>query len=487
MLTEKVHRHERALLPATALLFVSAVTACVAVNNALGFDESVYAVLTRHWLNGTAASGWGIHRPPLLSIIGIVPFLAGGGSEAAMRSVGIISGVGTGVAAWWLARSIGGHLAGSMTAVTLASSFPFIVESSTFLTDVPSTCLLLTMTAIGWHKVIAGRRIGWGFVWVAPLAAAAFYMRYGAIVSIVALAVAAVVVAGDRLREDWRIIATTVALFVALLVPHAVVSFLARGTPWSILTTAQGAAGQTDVLPAIQYLAWFPWQLMGPLGAILAATGVVAIGRTLVRGIRTTATPQSSLHVFVGTAVTIQFAVLGTVVHAEPRYLFLPMILLIISGAVALASPLARYLADQRRVAIGGVMLGVGALLFGATMALAEVRDRQASWDWKRAVGELIGEAGQGDCSVLAADVPIITWYSRCPAYNFTLAPERDPLSLLRGAHRFVVFAVHGEHQPEGTTWRDRYLPYLERWQTLTDGRGVTAADIYQVRVGRDR
>jgi hypothetical protein len=310
-------------------------------------------------------------------------------------------------------------------------------------------------------------------------------MRYGTMISIVALAIGTAVVMRDRLLTRRRAIGVTAAIFAVLLAPHAVIATIARGSPWAILTTAQGATGRADGLPAIQYLGWFPWQLMGPLGAAIAAAGIVAIVRTIIRRPPST-TLESRFCVFTGIVAAIHLATLGTAVHAEPRYVLFPMTLLIITGAVALV-PTVAHLLERPKIASAAVTVAAVALLLGASVAVAEVRDRQASWDWKRTVGLAIRDAGQGDCSVMAADVPIMAWYSECPAYNFVSAPANDPLSLLHGNHRYVVLAVDGEHQPDGRTWHELYLPHLDPWRSFDSGRGAEAAEVYEVAASPDR
>ena len=68
---------EQHLVLATIAAFLVPVTAAVAMNVALGYDEAVYAELARHLVTGAPGSGWGIHRPPGLSLLATLPMLAG--------------------------------------------------------------------------------------------------------------------------------------------------------------------------------------------------------------------------------------------------------------------------------------------------------------------------------------------------------------------------------------------------------------------------
>lgn len=87
--------------------FLAPVGLGIAANNAFGYDESVYPLLARHWIAGTPISGWGVHRPILLSVLGVLPASLGG-SEWAFRTIGAGFGTAAVVATWWVARSFGG-------------------------------------------------------------------------------------------------------------------------------------------------------------------------------------------------------------------------------------------------------------------------------------------------------------------------------------------------------------------------------------------
>lgn len=465
-------------------LFVVGTGVGIVANTALGYDESVYAVLARHWVSGTPDSGWALHRPPLLSVLGVVPVVAADGQEWAFRSIGAAFGVGTVLAAWSLARSVGGPVAGLLAAVTLAAASPLQLESGVFLTDVPSTCLLMVLTALLWRQLRGPGPINAGFLLLAPIAAAAFYLRYGAAVAIVALGIAAVATTGRRLARSARIVLASLVVFLLLLLPHAVMATGQLGTPWDILVMAErGAAESSQQLPLAQYALWFPSEIMGPLGALLAVAGltavIIAVWRS-TRGRREDLRQRDQFAAFVGVTVLVLMAVLGTVIHAEARYLLFVMALLIVLGSTTVAPFLARLSRARRRPTLVTAALVASALLVvGIAATGVRIHERGESWDWKRDVGLDVGANSTGSCSVLTSDVPIVSWYSRCAASNFGDRSGADRLSQLPGQDRFLIVRADGHLQPSVDVLR-AYLVGAEPLVTyLTHGR--PAATLYRI------
>ena len=468
-------RSARLALAILVAVFIVAVALAIAASNALGYDEAVYALRARSWISHAPDTGWGLHRPPLLSVLG-VPAAALGGAEWLFRVVGLGSGVALIAAAWWLARAAGGELAGLVAAAALVAAAPLHVQSSTFLTDVPSTAVLVLLAGGIWRQIGRGEPTGRGLAGLALLAAAAFYLRYGAIVPIAGLATAAAVVAPRTWWSARRQVGLGVAAFLAFLLPHLVVATIGIGAPWSILAFAQSAAGRGERLPLLDYLGWFPGQLLGPMAAVVIVIGLATAALAATGRLQLPGTPRFAAFALVASAVPI--GVLGTTVHAEPRYVMFPMVLLVVAGSVAIGPVLAR----QRRIAAPAAVLAGVAAVHGIGMAQAEIGTRTALYDWKREAG-LIVRSGAGECSVLAADVAIMTWYSRCPAHPLLVA-EGHPLAALSGEDRWVLLADAGPHQPPAEVIADDLLPHLAPMRRLVDGRGLPVATLYRIAPG---
>lgn len=478
-------RGEFPTLIAVVTLFVVGTGVGIVANTALGYDESVYAVLARHWVSGTPDSGWALHRPPLLSVLGVVPVVVAGGQEWAFRLIGAAFGVGTVLAAWWLARSIGGPVAGLLAAVTLAAASPLQLESGVFLTDVPSACLLIVLTALLWRQLRGADPINAGFLMLAPVAAAAFYLRYGAAVAIVALGIAAVATSGRRLAQSGRIVLATVVVFLLLILPHAAIATGQLGTPWGILLMAErGAAEASQQLPLAQYALGFPWEIIGPLGALLALAGltaiIVAVGRR-TGGRSEDLRERDRFAAFVGVTVLILMAVLGTIIHAEARYLLFVMALLVVLGSTTVAAFAARFSrARRRQTLVTAALIASALLVVGIATTGIRIHERAESWDWKRDVGRYVGTNSRGSCSVLTADVPIVSWYSRCPAITFGGRSGADRLTELTGQNRFLIVRADGHLQPSVDVLRAYLVGAEPLVMYVADGR--PAATLYRIR-----
>jgi 4-amino-4-deoxy-L-arabinose transferase-like glycosyltransferase len=460
--------------------FLVVVGIALADNNAFGYDESVYALLARHWIDGGPISGWGIHRPILLSVLGLIPALLGG-HEWAFRVVGILFGSATVVAMWYFGRGAGGSAAAPVAALAVATASSFQVESSTFLTDVPSTFLLLLLAGLLWRDLSGSRPIGRRFLWLAPLAAAAFYLRYGAIVGIGALVIATTVASPHRLIASWRIVTATAGLFMLLLVPHLVLATATLGTPWGVISLAEANAAPTGGQVAFsQYLGLLPWSLMGPLGGPLAIGGLVTIIATLTIGRRSASPPIAPrLASFIGLAVLAQVVILGILVHAEIRYLFFPTLLLVVAGATGVAALLDPIPAPGQLASL--VVVGVGGFVLSLSLTTTEVVTRGFYSDWMRDAGTYLAARSSAGCSVMTADAPIITWYSRCLSYRFGSPADPKPLAVLTGPARYVIVRSAGVNQPVASVLERFYLPHAIKVREFYDRGGHLAAGLYRI------
>ena len=462
------------------VVFAIGVVAGVAVNTAFGYDESVYAVAARYWVAGTPTSGWDIHRPPLPSVIGVLPALLGG-QEWQFRLVGAAFGTATVVSTWWLGRLVAGTAVGLVAAVAVAAAASFQRESGVFLTDIPSTLVLLITTGLLWRQLNRpGPGVGW--LWLAPLAATAFYWRYGAVIALVALGIAAIAVGGRRLRDGWRWVGLTLLLLAVLAIPHMVFATAVRGEPWGIVLQAGGLVADDRQLPLLEYLSWLPSTLFGPLGGVLAVVAVLVVVVRIWRPARRTpppSDPNGRFVEFAAIAAGSQLLVYGTLVHAEPRYLIFPMILLVLigaSGVVALAQRVQLPAAVPLALVGSAVMLVLGVL-----ESVGELQQRAASHDWTREVGTTIGAQSAGDCSILTSDAPIMSWYSGCEAYAYAATVGESRLPVLHGKDRFMVVREDGLFQPDEAYMRTTYLPHAELIAEFRNGYGDLAAQLYRI------
>ena len=96
----------------------------------------------------------------------------------------------------------------------------------------------------------------------APLAALAFYVRYGSILSIGGIGIAAVVLWHRAMLRNPRLVGATIVFAGLLFVPHVLESMAHTGSPLGMMTSA---GEQVDTMEfyetAVRYLSWLPAQL----------------------------------------------------------------------------------------------------------------------------------------------------------------------------------------------------------------------------------
>jgi len=274
----------------------------IAPDPAFGWDESVYAVAARAWTTQSPLTGWGIHRPPALSVLGAVPALLGA-SETGFRLITLALTSLILPVVWLLGRRIAGPLAGLGAALVIATASELQFGAGFFLDDLPSAMLLTSAMLVAWSALEEGD-VKARFIWVAPLAAAAFYTRYGSILPIGAIGATIVMLWPGQLAARWKRVAGAGAIFVALLLPHLIWSVLKTGSPIGILAIAEAGTPAGNGLPA--YLSALPVTLVGPLAGLAVIAGLCGFAFALGRALRSrTWTKRTRGLVFLGLPAAI--------------------------------------------------------------------------------------------------------------------------------------------------------------------------------------
>jgi 4-amino-4-deoxy-L-arabinose transferase-like glycosyltransferase len=400
--------------------------------------------------------------------------------ESAFRAIGLVGGCIAVAAVWLVGRRMHGILTGVIAAIVVASAQPIQISSGFLLDDIPATGLLLLLIAMLW-RLMEDERGGWSILWLAPFAALAFYVRYGASVAILAITVTALLIWRRRIAADWAKAVATSGLLIVLLLPHLVFATLTTGAPWGIALLA--SAGAQSAYPGealVTYLARLPY-LVGPLGAAVAIVGLLTCVVAIVRAVRLrrwdrTARAYSMLLL----PATAQIAVLGITILPDGRYIYPATILLIIAGCAGLVRTWRGLVYGKRVLA----WLGVGALvtyLLGSVVLVTGVAEMGLSSVWLREGGRYIATHSTDACSVLATDVPQITWYSGCATYSFGDGMHADQDGLLTGEDRWLVVRRDGVSQPVPAII-DQYLSRVlpRSLVLLKDGSGVVRAELYR-------
>ena len=437
----------RWVVSAGLLLVAGALIRIVIGGGGFGHDEAAYLIKARAWLEAAPATGWDVHRGIAQSVLAafVLPFTR---SEVAFRTISIVLTLGTVFAVGWLGRTVRSSRVGALAAAAFAVSPSLLRRGAEFLTDVPSTGLLVAVTALVWRWSQGGSR--WNLRWAGSLAALAFYVRYQSVLSLGLVMLTVAVLYWDRVRRSLREVSEVAVLFLLLLTPHFLWATLSVGTPWGVLTETGEAGGRAYLGEGIvNYLSDFPDLLAGQAGALGIVIGLVWFGWKMAAAVRAGSLgPDGRLAVFLLVPALGQILLLGLVAHGEPRFVFFPVALLLVAASVAVDDARKRFPQGAFRIAAATAAVALVAMLGVSTDRMdANAEARAASTEVLIDVAETASKEGAGACTVVTTYGPQITWYSGCQTFTFVQF-ARQPDRAIQPA--FVVLFENGKRQPLG-------------------------------------
>ena len=436
---------ELAVLGLVLLDFSRIVVGLIALDAPLHWDEAVYAVRARSWVDPEAVlSGWSYIRPPLLPLIAGLPVLAGG-DEWQLRAIGLVAGVGLLLATWWLGRMLAGPVAGVLAAAVFHGSPTLQKESATLLTDVPAAALLVLVTALLWHALEERPRPGLPLVVAAGVAGLAFLVRYGSVLALAPLLAVALVLWWRPLSANLRPTMAAVAIGALIVAGHLAWSVTQTGTPLGILAGAQNVVSDDPrgVAPMAEYQRYLPFTLAGSVGGLAMRLGTVslpvfAMAAAFAPAWRRAFRASLLLVVPAGVNILLLTQSLG---HAEERFFVYSGALLVTAGAVA-AVLVSRSFPVIVRI---GLVVAVAVALV-VTRGAAVEHSHQRTVETARYYSQFktaavaIGEVADPDCGIVGGGDPMLAWYSGCETNRLRLPTESGPPGQnLRAAQRWAV------------------------------------------------
>ncbi|MEP7082560.1 MAG: hypothetical protein ABI841_06240, partial [Chloroflexota bacterium] len=433
----------------------------VSLEQILGFDESIYAATSRSWVLGTPNSAWSSDRPPGISVLGAP--IAWSGWDAGLRLIGLGFGLGAVVAGWALGRRMAGPAAGMLAALLIAAVPGLQLNAGLFLTDVPSAMLILCVMLVAWWQLEERPRPDRGLLLLAPLVAAAFYVRYGSVIPMLFLSATALLLWWGRLIAAWRLTLATVGLLLVLLVPYLVQSTLMNGDPLAIFLSAQSLASPAYPGEALaHYWRLLPSELAGVVGAWFLLLGVLAWPMwILTRGI---GDRRVRAQTFLLLPAVGQLVLLGIVALPQVRYVLLPLMLILIAGSVT-AVDLGMLLSHawRRTLLVGAVVaIVVTAIGSAAVMMRLQAEVTPLSMHLVDAARVIRDDAAGRSCSILGYPPPELVWYSGCAAHHFGYPPIPGRETALSGERRYLVLSPFAyDREPSGAL-REAYLALAE-------------------------
>jgi hypothetical protein len=388
----------------------------------LGHDEAVYATKARSWLTGSPAAQWRSYRPVGLPALGLIA-LNIRNRVGAVRIVGLALALMTLAITYYVAARLTGPRRAVVGVLVVVSGWAFLRRLPEFLNDIATAGLLL---AIAYLIVQARRRPGSSALLGASfLAVAAFDVRYGAVLNVIVLGVAALVTWGWRgWLTSWRDIAAGCVLIVGMGV-HVVYSSRVAGTPLTILLSALQVARGGFVGEGLAYYALiFPFRLAGDLGGAVMAAGLVAAfpaARRLLRGGKQS--PADRVRVFLALAAVANVILLGLIAHGEERFVFLSVLLLVILGVDAVARYCGRWSAIV--LAVVAVFAALASVVDYRVVMNGDLRVVTAERASLVTVAQRIAgdqRSGHHPCLIVTGFQPEMGWYSGCATTGFPQA-----------------------------------------------------------------
>ncbi|GGZ33754.1 hypothetical protein GCM10010387_29940 [Streptomyces inusitatus] len=439
-------RHERlravaARVPgraALALVLAMAVAVWAALQNHepwIGHEESVYANKARSWADpSTPAAGWGPYRPPGLPLLGSLA-LRVHADVGALRAVGLLLVLATLTLGYAIAARWTTPRRAALAMLLVLGGLGFLRRMPAFLNDTGSTGLLL-VTVFILVRTVENPGPSRALLALPPVVLAAFYLRFGVVGNLCAIALAALLAYGPRAwLAHGRRLAAAGAVILLGLTPHFVYATQVTGWPLGLITWATSQAERSFMGDGLlYYLAIFPYRLAGDLGAVVMFAGLAATVRA-ARALRAArrehgapAGPAGPVGpagpavrdrriLFLGATAVLVPVLLGFATDGEPRFIYLSVILLTVLGVDALAT-----LADG---VARPVLAAVTALALLAVPATAQVVAHGAMpgpMSQHRStvpVARALAAAGGAPCLLVTGYEPESGWYSGCDAMTY--------------------------------------------------------------------
>lgn len=426
----------------------------------LGHDESQYAISAKDLLAGDPERWLYVSRG--MTFIALPGTLAGGG-ELALRFIPLLLSIAFVLSAWLVARRAFGDATAAWTVVALAVARSYTKFSTDLLSDMPAATCLLAATAVILGELRPGRagpgatsepddRPRWRAVLVAPLLAAAFYLRYASCIPIALLGVAWLSFGWRGIVRRPAPIVATAALFLLLCVPHAWSAVELTGSPFGILFESRRIVPNAYVGEGlVSYLTVNPFVRYGWLMPAILIAGIAAVLPASRSGHRRA--------VFLWLVAISSIVALALITEAQVRYIFFGVALLTMLGVDLIRRALERCPTRARRVLVAGVVAVIATVW--VFVMLGQLRHGAARVGGASGATFVAAEAIRSDaagrrCGVLGRHDPQLEWYSGCRAAQVVEYPPP-------GVWLYVVRDHTPGWQPELSGGPGRHTVILDR------------------------
>lgn len=369
----------------------------------LGYNEALYARATQLVLDGEQLP-WNYLSKGMTAIA--APGFLAGASDRALRFVPLLIGIAFVLAGVLLARRVMGSAVAAWLAGIIAGTWSIARRSAELLSDLPAAACLLAGLAILITELERDDGPRWRVILVAPLFAAALYVRYGSCLPIGIIGVVA-------LGFGWRTVVrrpapviATVVLFVVLLVPHALDAMHTTGSPLGFLLDGKDVVRKYRGAGLLGFVATNPFSYYGLVTTPLVILGLLSIIR-----------PRDRRAVMLWLIGVGDIVAIGMTTYAQSRYIFLGLTLLLVLGTdVAYRWITTRP--PRLRKTLGYAAVGAIAASWISVVVLSSLTAaRSERWQGMLSAAAVIKrDAAGARCQVAARNSTQIGWYSGCQA-----------------------------------------------------------------------
>jgi len=390
----------------------------------LGHDEAQYLISAQDLLAGEPPRWFYVSSG--MSVLSVLGITAGHG-EIAVRFPAFVMGIGFVLAAGGLARRVYGAATAAWVVAVLAGLRSVMGLSVDLLSDLPATACLLAGTMVMVTEVVGrAEPPRWRVVIAAPLLAAALYLRYASCIPIAILGVATLGVGLRSIARRPLPIIATAALFLALLIPHLLAALDATGSPLGILLASKGVPGQTWIAQGLAtYATSNPFHYYGLLAPPILLAGLAVLAR-----IRDRAT------VLLWLVAVTDIVVLGLISHAQVRYIFFGVTLLVVLGVEVIRRWIVERPPTTRRAL--AIIAAIAVVIAWIAVAVGQVRRSAHRWEAtsvERAAADAIRrDAGRARCYVIGDSFAQLEWYSGCASstWPWEIRGRGEPIYVVR-------------------------------------------------------
>ncbi|HEY0190175.1 MAG TPA: glycosyltransferase family 39 protein [Kofleriaceae bacterium] len=422
---------ERKLLGAALLGWAIVVVLNLIFGPPLGHDESAFALVAR------GDADW-LYRSRGVTTVAQLGLWLGGGDRA-MRLASALLGFSVVLSVYALGRVTFGERTAAWAAIVICGSHSMVSRNTDLLGDLPATAgVLAGMAALASElDREGGPRLRVALA--APAFAAAFYFRYGSAPVIAIAGLAALVLWWRAVWSRWWNVLAAAALLGVLLIPHFLHSIHITGTLLGVLRRSSEIPRRAYWGEGlVTYLTTNPFTYYGALITPVILGGLVGLVRKF----------RSRRAWFVGSVALGQLFAIGIQSHAQPRYVYIAVALLVVLGTEAWRT----MVAPRPRIALwlcGLAWFGIAAVVPFYQSSIGRARgsilSAATTIQADRAASKL------DRCMVIANVIPQLMWYSHCDGTALhvwvedALAPARDRyiVSMPYGFLQGDAFAMH--------------------------------------------